>query len=971
MTRLQLETGFIDLPVGTDFPIDLTFSEISKKGARSGGVSRTLEIEGTENNTTLLGSYFDIDLSNGTFDRNRKTVCSVVQNGVEVFEGYIQLLEVVRVNKSRGTNRKLIKYKVSVFDEVSNFFNEMGDKELTELSFPEHTHIFNRANIIASWSNTSGYTYPQYAKDDTVYTLRDFKPALYEWEYWTKIFASNGYSFTFTEYNALDVQMNKRIIPFNGKAGDATVSQLLSQRYNVRGEETAASYLYDGFTGVLLGLVPPLGILNGASIAAYSAAVGSQMELDTIFEDGENQYNTITNNIINNAGNNRTIQFTTSYDYSIQVRALNSSAVATAFEVDNVEGGQSRLEVKVSLVAQSTTNPNKVTVIDAQQSVITFVGGEMYASGWQSLGSGTNASIASFGLLDASEEYNIHTLVFGQYFNAAGNPGFGVAGLGGIVIKDQASAELLAVEFDVDITNLQFRAISDITELSNGVAVNMDAFIPKKIKQRDLISSISKSYNLVFIPDPDNDRNLIVKTRDKYYSDGAEWDWTYKLDEAQPNTITFLNNEVAQRQVYKYKEDKDPLNTAYQSEFTETYGQTTITLDNEYKTGTDERTLIYSPTPTIISGVGVPMPAINGANPDCNLRVLLHNGATTAPSYIFYDDILPTAGTETFITTYNATSVFDDDVTPNFSILFDAPSALFHSYQLGQTSNYLYNLHHQQELTTINEGERFTGYFDLTESDFQKLSKTLDWKIWIQDNGWFFISKIHAYNSGKRTLTKVDLITADEKTKIKFRKPIAPLPITSIPSTPVLNQFYKSVAQDTNIILGKNVTIDGKYNFVTGNKVKIQGDQNTVLSNDAIILGSNNNVITGLNGIKIIADGTTPTNTNVSTGEKVFLARINQAGTAAPTLIIYRNDFGGTITTSRATVGRYTILGFNSQLTTPTVISMNFNGLVNPDYFVSSVLSTNSLISIRSYNASVLSDDVMTGAELYIQITTY
>ena len=87
MTRIQLETGFIDLPIGTDFPIDLSFAEITKSGARTGGASRSLEVDGTENNTTILGALFDIDLSNDTFNRNKKTIASVIQNGVEVFDG--------------------------------------------------------------------------------------------------------------------------------------------------------------------------------------------------------------------------------------------------------------------------------------------------------------------------------------------------------------------------------------------------------------------------------------------------------------------------------------------------------------------------------------------------------------------------------------------------------------------------------------------------------------------------------------------------------------------------------------------------------------------------------------------------------------------------------------------------------------------------------------------------------------------
>jgi len=179
MTRIQLQNGYLDLPVGTDFPISLSVKEVVGSGALSAGISKVVEIDGSENNTTLLGSYFDIDLSNDEFDRNVKTICSVIQDGVENFEGFIQLKEIIRVNENRATNHKTIKYKILVFDQVANFFNEMGDKELTDLSFPELSHVFNRANIISSWSNTEGYTYPQYAKQDNIYTLRDFKPAIY------------------------------------------------------------------------------------------------------------------------------------------------------------------------------------------------------------------------------------------------------------------------------------------------------------------------------------------------------------------------------------------------------------------------------------------------------------------------------------------------------------------------------------------------------------------------------------------------------------------------------------------------------------------------------------------------------------------------------------------------------------------------------------------------------------------------
>ena len=879
MTRIQLETGFIDLPIGTDFPIDLSFAEITKSGARTGGASRSLEVDGTENNTTILGALFDIDLSNDTFNRNKKTTASVIQNGVEVFDGFIQLLEVIRVNRVRGTNHKLVKYKINVFDEVSNFFNEMGDKELTALSFPELSHVFNRANIIASWSNTSGYTYPQYAKSDNIYTLRDFKPAIYEWEYFKKIFASNGYTFTFDEYNEDTIQIDKRIIPFNGKQGDDTIAASLKQIYSVRGEMASANYMIDNTNNPTypIGWLPMLDYLSAASVNNYATATNSKIDLSTIFEDAQSQWSTVNNDLTNLGGQGRNFQILTNYDYSIQVRALGG----VAWEAEGgFFTGLRRCDVKICLVAQSTTNVNKVAFIDAGQTAISFgTGTTPYAAGWQPLASGNNASFANLGIFDANEKFDVHALIFGRYFTSTGaqvvnSPqytlmnSFNVQSLSTQLVQflDSSTGDAVRLEFDIDITNLQFRAIPDITELINGTNVDVNAFIPKKIKQRDLISAISKSYNLLFTPDPENETNIIIKTRDKFYNDGLEWDWTDKFDESQPNSITFLNNDVKQRQEYKYKDDKDSLNAAYQAEFVESYGQTTLILDNEYTVGTDKREIIYSATPSVGSGINIPLPSINGVNPDCNIRVLLHNGVGTVSQYPFYDDLLPNPNLVAQVTEYNNTSMFDNDLIPNFSICYDSPNILFHSFQQGQTTNYLYNLHHQQELTTINEGKRLTGYFNLSEADFQKLSKTLDWKIYIQDNGWFFVSKIHGYNSGKRTITKVDLITADEKLRLKYKRPFRPIGGTTVSFSGVVNRHFNAVDSDTNIRLGNDILINGKYNFAAGERIKIQGDVNTVLASDVQIMGSINTVNIGLNGTKVVGDQTTPTRSGVYVG---------------------------------------------------------------------------------------------------------
>jgi hypothetical protein len=407
------------------------------------------------------------------------------------------------------------------------------------------------------------------------------------------------------------------------------------------------------------------------------------------------------------------------------------------------------------------------------------------------------------------------------------------------------------LEFDIEINDLSFEAIPNIEELISGSVVDISAFIPQKIKQKDFISTIIKTYNLLLEPDPTNEQNIIISTRDAYLDAGVEWDWTAKLAQDIENNITFLSNDINRVQVYTYKEDKDTLNTAYQTQIKEVYGEAQLTLDNQYKRGEDVNQLIYSPTPNIMSGINITLPSINAIDPDMNPRVLLNNGLVTCSTMMLYDSLLPDTTAQNVVQTLH-TSMFDNDQTPNFSVCFDSPKYLFHPTQQGQTTNYLYFLHHKREVTNLNNGKMFVGYFDLTEVDFQRVARQLNWKIWIKDNGWFYINKVDKYNAGKRTLTRVELITLDDESDLKLPTVIG---TGTLPNgTIVTNDFLLQVNQSTNIIMSPNTRIQGGYNFVTMPDVTIMGNRNTVLAPNVRVMGNNNRCEAGADGSIVLSD---------------------------------------------------------------------------------------------------------------------
>jgi hypothetical protein len=860
MTRIQLATGFLEVDV--DFPITVSFNDILKRGQRSGGFSQSIEVQGNANNQTLLGLYFDVDLENDTFNRNVKTECSIIQNDVEVFNGFIQLLEIKRINKGRSNNEQKIAYSVFVFDEVANFFNAMADFELTDLSFPEFNHTFNRAEIISSWANTEGYVYPPFAKQDNVYTLRDFKPALFEYEYFKKIFAVHGYTFEFDQYNEPTLRMDRRIVPYNGKGQNPQLSAVLQNQYKVVGEQET----YDE----LIAQTMPYGFLPRpdamlASVMQSYAATQPEIELTEI-QDTQNQYDTSTFLLENLAGAQRTWTFLSRYNVTTRVRAYDDTNTLVNNWQNNLASGVNRVDIIVSLVIQSTTDANKRLVLDVGSPIDSwgnqsFVGG---AGSWVNLGTASIASVGNLGLFDQGEEVRITPLIFARAFTNTGEettnqPIFTVSPFGTPIIpytnqlgyRIWDGTDNVRLEFDIEINDLSFEAIPNIEELISGSVVDISAFIPQKIKQKDFISTIIKTYNLLLEPDPTNEQNIIISTRDAYLDAGVEWDWTAKLAQDIENNITFLSNDINRVQVYTYKEDKDTLNTAYQTQIKEVYGEAQLTLDNQYKRGEDVNQLIYSPTPNIMSGINITLPSINAIDPDMNPRVLLNNGLVTCSTMMLYDSLLPDTTAQNVVQTLH-TSMFDNDQTPNFSVCFDSPKYLFHPTQQGQTTNYLYFLHHKREVTNLNNGKMFVGYFDLTEVDFQRVARQLNWKIWIKDNGWFYINKVDKYNAGKRTLTRVELITLDDESDLKLPTVIG---TGTLPNgTIVTNDFLIQVNQSTNIIMSPNTRIQGGYNFVTMPDVTIMGNRNTVLSPNVRVMGNNNRCEAGADGSIVLSD---------------------------------------------------------------------------------------------------------------------
>jgi len=121
--------------------------------------------------------------------------------------------------------------------------------------------------------------------------------------------------------------------------------------------------------------------------------------------------------------------------------------------------------------------------------------------------------------------------------------------------------------------------------------------VPKKVKQKDFITSIVKMFNLYIEPSKEYPNTLIIEPRDDYYASGQIKDWTDKIDLNVDIKEQILADTQNKQILFTYKDDKDRLNTLYKSTYNEIYGQYLYDSENEFSTGVKKIDVIFSPTP--------------------------------------------------------------------------------------------------------------------------------------------------------------------------------------------------------------------------------------------------------------------------------------------------------------------------------------------------------------------------------------
>ena len=914
MVRIQLATGYLDVKEGTSFPLTFQVGDIRDISQRKGNFSKTIVLVGSKNNNDLLNHYYDVNIIAGTFDINAVTTCSVIQDGIPVMEDATLQLTAIKKTQLTEQYEEHVEYEVLVKDSKADFFTAINNLELTDIDLSDLNHTYDAFNVVNRFNNTvvDGFKYFLPGSGDAFYSTQEFKPAVFAKTYFDRIFQDSG--FTYSWPDLVDDKFDKLVIPYNEDTDNFDYAD-----YTVKANAGPNTYTGTFFAG-------SAEFQNLQTIAGWTET-----------EDPQNIYNPVTgvySTPFNISSNNAQ-----QYDYSVQIqyeiRLVNSSGVTLYSGMNGISSPQfyqPQIALTQNGVVCYTTNlytnpaplngsplvtyavqtptsiPNGTTTILSQTAVTTMA---LTAQNLPQLSQGRLAIKVPKILTPITNA----SAPLWRTGSASGNP----------CASGQIKVQFVVTNIDITIT-----PSNNIVAIGGTIDVN--DYVPQKIKQNDFVKAIFNMYNLYADVDKNQPNQLNLIHRDDYYDAGKEVDWTYKLAKDREQSLSFLPELTSKKVILTYTPDKDSPNQTYTDATNQIYGQAEVVFDNEYVKDVTTKPVLFGPTPIIKTPFGAYVPMIAGQAPKTNIRILYDStadiGLSTCSPYHIYD--YGTTGM-TGVTSYPYVGHFDDPLNPTWDLNF-ATCAFYYYQPLTLTDNNLYNRYWRRTMGQINNGKMLTAMFNLKESDIQLLE--LNDKIRI-DNSWWNINKVIDYNANGNELTQVELISVDNE--VNFMPFINPFgtPGVGLPNISAIQQvanstIVKTKSMNSNVLTGGGVVgeVVNRGNIVPGGLRVMVATEGYSVEDDGIV--TDNLVVRGrMNGIP------------VDPAYYKYTALLTQSGTSDPVADVKEGSFGD-ILWVRNNQGEYegfiqnweigTILA--SELTV-MINNVNYDGVISAQYIPS------------------------------------
>jgi hypothetical protein len=706
-------------------PVTKSVYDVQDPNQRKSHFTKTIVLPSSRVNNQVFSGYFDASMfisSNVQFDPfynpTKKVKATYYEDSLPVITGYCQL---VNINKTK----ELIEYELIIYGENADFFKSIEGRKMSDLDMSAYDHVYTRAVLESSWTNASGYVYPQVknGRQTDVMTsngqlqdywkVGDFDLWFFVKTLWDKIWSDAGFRY-YSDF--INSETFKKLI-YKGES-----SGMIRTETDIENSRVS----YDISTS---GFFPKDTNPTGLSLYTNNAIIFNTPLKDTLTE-----YNTTTGTLDLNSTND--------YDISVTFQPV----------FKNVSGGTLGSGFRMLYA---------IYLIDDLGNFISIFN-DVYDL-TSSLGNGLSRQIA---VVDTSVNFRLSSARSYRFCL--------VNQTTGVEISIDAS------RFDIYL-NKDYGA-GDIVNVNSLLSQEMTQkdFVMGLVKMFNLY--IEPYYFKANDPNSGGYLTYIIEPRDNYYTSEII-DWTYKVDYNKEFIIKPIGGAKEKFYRFTYDLDKDYHNNIYNQRTGRTFGDVTIDIQNDFLQGTKEVKIPFSlmllatnyravdqqarPLPTDLQNDVTQGMRNDKSKP----KILFYNGLTTGDSWYFGDDAFGTGGFSTELQ-YPAASTYDTLTNPDYDLCFDTPQELYYTFPNGTinvTNQGLYNKFYKRGLEEVNNknSKMLECYVNITPFDVHNLSLRPIYEI---DGNHYRLYEMSDYNGKETTkctflkLTPVDAVTKTSST---------------------------------------------------------------------------------------------------------------------------------------------------------------------------------------------------------------
>lgn len=705
-------------------PVTKSVYDVQDPNARKSHFTKSIILPSSRVNNQVFSGYFDASMfisSNLQFDPfynpTKKVKATYYEDSLPVITGYAQL---VNINKTK----ELIEYELIIYGENADFFKEIEGRKMSDLDMSAYDHVYTRAVIESSWTNSSGYVYPQIknGRQTDVMTpngqlqdywkVGDFDLWFFVKTLWDKIWSDAGFRYYSDFINSSTFEK----LIYKGES-----SGMIRTETDIENSRVSYDISTSGFFGKTT---------NPTGLSLYT---NNAIIFDSIIKDTLTEYDTITGAFTPDATND--------FDISVTFQPI----------FRNNSGGTLGSGFRINYAIYLIDDLGNFIAVFADPYELT-----------SSLANGASRQIA---VVETAVNFRL---------NSARSYKF-------CLVNATNGIEISIDNSRFDIYYNKDYVVGDIVNVNSLLSQEMTQkdFVMGLVKMFNLY--IEPYYFRSNDPNSGGYLTYLIEPRDNYYTSEII-DWTYKIDYNKEFTIKPIGGAKEKFFKFTYDLDKDYHNNLYNQRTGRVFGDVTVDVQNDFLQGTKEVKIPFSlmllaTNYTAVDQQVRPLPTDlqndikqGVRNDKSKPKILFYNGLTTGDSWYFGDDFNST----TFDTmlTYPAASTYDVLNDPDYDLCFDTPQELYYTFPNGTinvTNRGLYNVFHKRGLEEVNNknSKMLECYVNLTPFDVHNLSLRPIYEI---DGNHYRLYEMSDYNGKETTkctflkLTPVDAITKTSST---------------------------------------------------------------------------------------------------------------------------------------------------------------------------------------------------------------